>query len=178
MRSSTPLDDLIALGKHRWAVPLLADLAAHKGARFVELVNRLGLARESLVRTIEGAIENGWVMRNPGHGHPLRPEYVLTAQGEALAVKASGIAKAQAKIGIEPASLTRWSLPIVRSIADGHHRFNELARAIPPATPRALSQSLRSLASYALVERELVDEWPPASVYRLTKGGLILARAA
>lgn len=177
MASSISLAELIALGRHRWAVPLLADLAAHKGARFVELVSRLGVARESLVRTLEGAIEAGWVMRNPGHGHPLRPEYVLTADGAALAMKAAGIARAQQRIGVAPASFTRWSLPIVRSVADGHRRFNDLARALQPATARALSQSLRSLGAQQLVSRELVDDWPPSSLYRLTKGGLILARA-
>ncbi len=73
MSSSTPLIDVIALGKQRWMVALLADLAAHEGGRFVELLKRLGLSRDSLVRTLEGATLAGWVKRNPGHGHPLRP---------------------------------------------------------------------------------------------------------
>ena len=61
---SDPL--LVQLGSHRWLVPLLADLAARKGARFVELVHRLGLSRDSLTRTLEAAQAIGWVRRNPG----------------------------------------------------------------------------------------------------------------
>ena len=47
MPSSVPDPLLIQLGSHRWLVPLLADLAAHRGARFVELIHRLGLPRDS-----------------------------------------------------------------------------------------------------------------------------------
>ena len=172
------LDDLIALGKYRWAVPLLTDLAARGGARFVELLHRLQIPRESLSRTLEGAAAMGWIMRNPGHGHPLRPEYVLTAGGRRLATKAAEINAVQRRLGIVPSAMTRWSLPIIRSVADGNLRFNDLARAIPPVGPRALSQSLRALTGQLLISRELLDLYPPSSQYSLTKTGLILAEAA
>jgi DNA-binding HxlR family transcriptional regulator len=177
MPSSLSLDELVALGRYRWAVPLLTDLTAHKGARFVELLNRLEIARESLTRTLEGAIAMGWVRRNPGHGHPLRPEYILTEHGERLAASATRIAAAQRHIGIAPVHLTRWSLPIVRTIADGRQRFNEIARPLPDSSPRALSQGLQALTGQALVDRRLVDGFPPGSVYTLTKGGVLLAGA-
>ena len=60
----------VALFHHRWAVPVLAEL--HRGAggaKFVTLVNRLGIGRDSLRRTLAALIERGWVMPNPGHGH-------------------------------------------------------------------------------------------------------------
>ena len=170
------MEELIQLSRNRWAAALLADLAAHDGARFVELLHRLGLARDSLVRTLEAVQASGWVIRNPGYGHPLRPEYVLTADGVRLAAAAERLLEAQD--GLPPGSLTRWGLPIVRLIDNGHRRFNDLARALPPASPRALSQGLRTLAANQLILRELVDDYPPASAYRLTDSGLLLARAA
>lgn len=178
MRSSLSLDELIALGRHRWAMALLADLAAHRGARFVELVNRLALPRDSLVRTLEAAVTAGWVMRNPGHGHPLRPEYLLTPLGQRMAAGALSIATAQIGLGLGPGALTRWGMPLIRAIGPGEARFNDLARALAPATPRALSQGLQALAVNELVGRAVVDGWPPASLYRLTAGGLQLAKAA
>jgi DNA-binding HxlR family transcriptional regulator len=177
MSSSLTMDELIMLGKYRWAVPLLADLAAHGGARFVELLHRLAISRDSLTRTLQGAMETGWVLRNPGHGHPLRPEYILTTEGERIAASAAQIRAAQRRIGIGPVHLTRWSLPIVRTIADGRQRFNEIARALPESSPRALSQGLQALTGQALVERRLVEGFPPGSVYTLTKGGVLLAGA-
>jgi DNA-binding HxlR family transcriptional regulator len=135
MPSTVSLRDLAALGRNRWAGPLLADLAAHNGARFVELLNRLDLPRDSLARTLEAAKAAGWVVPNPGHGHPLRPEYVLTAEGARLAAAAASIGAAQTALGLPPGALTRWSLPLVRSIDLGHTRFNALARS--PRPPRA-----------------------------------------
>ena len=128
MRSSTPDPLLLQLGSHRWLIPLLADLAAHRGARFVELVHRLGLPRDSLARTLDAAAAIGWVARNPGHGHPLRPEYMLTEAGAAAAARAAAIADAQQGIGLPPAAATRWGLPLVAGIGAGHDRFNALSR--------------------------------------------------
>ncbi|USI77088.1 MULTISPECIES: winged helix-turn-helix transcriptional regulator [unclassified Sphingopyxis] len=177
MRSTTPDPLLAQLGSHRWLVPLLADLAAHKGARFVELIHRLGLSRDSLTRTLEAAQATGWVQRNPGHGHPLRPEYILTEAGAAAATRAATIADAQQAIGLPPGAATRWGLPLVAGIGAGHDRFNALARLLVPATPRALSQGLTALGKHGLVTREIVDMRPPASRYDLTGSGRLLAEA-
>jgi DNA-binding HxlR family transcriptional regulator len=178
MTSTASLQDLIILGRNRWTVALLVYLAAYRGARFVELLHRLSLSRDSLIRTLEAAKAAGWIAPNPGHGHPLRPEYILTVEGARLAVVAGKLQTAQTKIGLTPNTLTRWSLPLVRAIDKGDQRFNALTRTLAPATPRALSQGLRSLAETNLIIRELVDDYPPTSLYSLTRTGLILARAA
>ncbi len=178
MKSRLSLEDHLAIGRHRWVVPVLADLDAHRGARFVELVHRLALPRDSLARTLDGAITAGWVMRNLGHGHPLRPEYLLTREGARLAAAALAIATAQAQLGLRPGTLTRWGMPLIIAIEAGQTRFNALTQTLAPATPRAISQGLQTLAANDLVARDLVDGWPPASQYRLTAHGILLARAA
>lgn len=177
MPSTTPDSVLIKLGSHRWLVPLLADLAAHKGARFVELIHRLGLSRDSCARTLEAATAIGWVRRNPGHGHPLRPEYILTEAGVVAAARAAPIAEAQQEVGLAPGAATRWGLPLVAGIGAGHDRFNALSRLLAPATPRALSQGLTALGKHGLVKREVIDTRPPASRYGLTGDGHLLAAA-
>jgi DNA-binding HxlR family transcriptional regulator len=128
MPSSAPDPLLLQLGSHRWLVPLLADLAAHRGARFVELLHRLTLSRDSLTRTLNAAAAQGWVQRNPGHGHPLRPEYILTEAGKAAAARAATIAAAQGAIGLPSGMTTRWTLPLVAGIGAGHYRFNACPR--------------------------------------------------
>ena len=177
MPSRTPDPLLIQLGSHRWLIPLLADLAAHRGARFVELIHRLGLPRDSLTRTLDAAAAIGWAQRNPGHGHPLRPEYILTEAGIAAAARAARITDAQAAIGLPPGGATRWGLPLVAGIGAGHDRFNALSRWLAPATPRALSQGLTALGEHGLVRREVIDRRPPTSRYDLTGSGLLLAEA-
>ena len=178
MLSTTPLEDLIALGKQRWMAAVLTDIGAHNGARFVELINRLSLPRDTLTRTLEAAQALGWVMRNPGHGHPLRPEYILTGEGARIAEIAARQLSTQAQVGLAPGTLRRWGLPIIHSLDAGFQRFNDLSRVLEIASPRALSQGLRTLAANHLVKRALIDDYPPISRYSLTENGLILARAA
>src|SRR3546814_4885066 len=72
MRSSAPDPLLVQLSGHRWLVPLLADLASRKGARFVELIHRLGLSRDSLTRTLQAAAALGWVRRSEEHTSELQ----------------------------------------------------------------------------------------------------------
>jgi DNA-binding HxlR family transcriptional regulator len=178
MQSTCSLEDLIALGRNRWLAPMLVDLASHRGARFVELLHRLDLPRDSLVRTLEAAKVVGWVMPNPGHGHPMRPEYILTEEGMRLAGAAVAIQSAQKAAGIASEALTRWSLPLMRVIDHGEHRFNGVARALPQATPRAISLGLHGLSEIQLIRRSLVEGRPPATNYSLTETGILLARAA
>ena len=165
------------LGRYRWTVPMMALIAEGRGARFGALEHRLGLPRESLSRTLEAAVAAGWIVRNPGHGHPLRPEYVPTAQGLRIAEACRTIAAAQTELGLSPDALSRWSLPILRLIADGNSRFNMIARKLEEASPRAMTASLRGLVEIELVDRRLIDGFPPTSDYRLTVRGGILAEA-
>lgn len=175
MQSTFDPDLLMALSQQRWLLPVLAQFHGVAGRRFAELLGALKLPRDSLARTLDLALEQGWVQRNPGHGHPLRPEYVLTRQGQVMATAAADLAVRLTAAQIRPSELTRWSLPALRSIAAGSERFNELARSLAPASPRALSQTLRALVANDLVEREVEGGFPPSSRYRLTLKGQTIA---
>lgn len=176
MASNLSADLLCALSRHRWAVPVLAHLAARDGGRFAEMARRTGAPRDSLKRTIEGLIAEGWVTPNPGHGHPLRPEYLLTGAGRVVARACRHLAQAQAAAGMPPEAVTRWSLPLLGLIGAGEARFNRLERAMTGATPRAVAASLKALVAHGLVAREVTASYPPGSVYRLTARGETVAR--
>jgi DNA-binding HxlR family transcriptional regulator len=178
MSSTGSREDLIVLGQQRWMLPVLAELRRSGGGRFAELRHRLGLPRDSLVRTLDAAIAAGWVQRNPGHGHPLRPEVILTDEGQRLARPALALADILAQQGLAPAALSRWSLPLIQGLAMGNERFNELSRHVPEASPRALSQALQRLVANDLVGRSVEPGYPPSSRYRLTERGKALAEAA
>ena len=168
---------LSQLGRHRWAVALIATLAERKGGRFVELLQALGTNRESLSRTLDACTIAGWVMRNPGYGHPLRPEYILTDAGLQIASLCQSIEQTRRDIGLGSASLSRWSLPIIQRINLGASRFNMIGREIIDANPRALTQSLKSLIGQQLITRTVVDAYPPIPEYKLTGNGDRMARA-
>jgi DNA-binding HxlR family transcriptional regulator len=155
--------------------PLLARFAEKPGWRFAELLHNCGIARDSLARTLDAALAAGWIARNPGHGHPLRPEYIVTGQGGEMTRAADRVIVALAAAGLSPEELTRWSLPALHVLRAGQDRFNLLARQLAPATPRALSMALRNLAANDLVAREIEPGYPPSSRYRLTELGIKLA---
>jgi DNA-binding HxlR family transcriptional regulator len=172
------IESLSELGRYRWTVPLMAMVALRNGVRFAEALGTFKLPRESLSRTLEAAMAAGWLVRNAGHGHPLRPEYVPTQEGMRIGKACGVIMVAQLDLGLPPYALSRWSLPIVRLVADGHSRFNAIARALERANPRAMTASLRGLVGLELIDRRLIDAYPPVSDYALTERGLILAKAA
>lgn len=165
-----------SLFHHRWAAPVLAELHRSKGSRFVTLSNRLGLGRESLRRTLTALIDAGLVMKNPGYGHPLRPEYVLTDRGAAVAPACARLMAALERLDANDIGLKKWSMPAVFALADGECRYSELRKRMPGVTPRALTLALKDLAAAQLVERRVTPDYPPASVYRLRPRARPLAR--
>ncbi len=168
-------EDIRKLGLGRWTVPLLAVLSERRGARFSELTIALGIARDSLARTLGQAVESGWVMRNPGHGHPLRPEYVLTPAGEPAGAACVRIVATRRQAGFGPQHFPRWSLPIIGHLAHDWARFSDLESGLHPVTPRALSLNLQAMIGSAIVARRFEHGYPPSALYGLTPSGRTLA---
>src|SRR5512133_254828 len=140
-------DRLAQLCHHRWAVPLLAELDRRGGGeRAVALRSRLGIGRESLRRTLDALIEQGLVSPNPGYGHPLRPEYVLTDRGAAAAAACTLVMASLRRLGVERIALNKWSMPVMAALGPGGtRRFGQLRDDLPEVSPRALAMALKSL---------------------------------
>jgi DNA-binding HxlR family transcriptional regulator len=169
------VSSLVDLCHHRWTLPVLAEIERTQGSRFATLTGTLGVAGESLRRTLRALQDAGLVTRNPGYGHPLRPEYVFTERGRRLGVPAQRLLDALR--GNEEIGLKKWSLPVLAAL-DEPRRFSELRAALPPATPRALTMALKDLQRAGLVRRTVTDDYPPAVVYQLTAEARPIAAAA
>jgi DNA-binding HxlR family transcriptional regulator len=157
---------MLTLSRHRWALPILAQLAASGGSRFVPLANHLGLSRDALRQTLDALIDDGLVMRNPGYGHPTRPEYILTDKGRRVAPSCARILRELGDAGIEDVVLKKWSMPILLALGR-ESRYAELRRMVG-ATPRALTLALKELMARGLVERRVQEGFPPSTTYVLT----------
>ena len=169
------MSTLVALFHNRWSVPILAELHRQRGSRFVTLSRILGLSRESLRRTLTALIDGGLVRRNPGYGHPLRPEYVLTSSGERIAAACRPLVERLRRGDLEEVGLKKWSMPVVYALAEGPRRFSELRETLEGVSPRALTLALKDLEATELLDRRVTDDYPPATVYRLTRRGRPLA---
>ena len=69
----------------------------------------------------------------------------------------------------------KWTLLVIRDLADGRSRFCELERSLEGISPRTLSLRLRALEEEGIVERQTFPEVPPRVEYVLTDKGRALA---
>lgn len=169
--------DLMRLTGGRWLMPLMALVRQRGGARFAEMLAALGLSRSVLTASLVQLGEAGWLDRNPGHGHPLRPEYLLTEAGRHVGDFAVRVATARQALGLAPDLLSRWALPAIGRLAQGPSRFSALRTSLAPVTPRALSLALKQLEATGLIDRVLEERYPPIAIYGLTDRGASLAEA-
>jgi DNA-binding HxlR family transcriptional regulator len=68
----------------------------------------------------------------------------------------------------------KWTILLIRDLADGRSRFSELERSLEGISPRTLSLRLRALEEQGIVERRTFPEVPPRVEYSLTEKGQAL----
>ena len=68
----------------------------------------------------------------------------------------------------------KWTLLIIRDLASGVKRFNQLERSLHGISPKTLSERLRSLEEDGVIIRQTFAEVPPRVDYSLTPKGLDL----
>src|ERR1044072_7569193 len=68
----------------------------------------------------------------------------------------------------------KWTLLVIRDLADSSQRFCELERSLDGISPRTLSLRLRALEEPDIVERPTYPEVPPRVEYALTDKGQAL----
>ena len=68
----------------------------------------------------------------------------------------------------------KWTLLVIRDLAEGDQRFCELERSLEGISPRTLSLRLRALEEEGIVARHTFPEVPPRVEYALTEKGRAL----
>jgi DNA-binding HxlR family transcriptional regulator len=168
------IDRLTSLFRRRWACPVIAELHRSEGAKLVWLVHKLSSSPGAMRQALDELIELGWIRRNPGYGHPMRPEYILTRSGERIAPACADLDDAIGSLSLNDVALRKWSMPSLHAIGEGPTRFTEIVRSLPGATDRAISLTLKDLGTSELVERRLVAGPPVGSIYVAAPSGLTL----
>src|SRR5690606_6083755 len=69
---------------------------------------------------------------------------------------------------------SKWSIHIVSVLWRDTKRFNEIRKALPDATQKMLTETLRKLERNGIVERKLYLTVPPQAEYKLTPLGIDL----
>lgn len=160
---------LAQLTHSRWALPILATVAQLGGCKRVTLTHRLGVSAASLNRALDRLAALGLVIRNPGYGHPLRPEYVLGPVGARADVLPAEILAWSATVDDADQILKKWQLPVLVALTPDARRFGEVRQQMPRATPRAVTLALKSNAALGLISRVIEPGYPPIPQYTPTQ---------
>ncbi len=142
---------LVKISAKAWCLSILAALHRGTAARQAPLLAATGAGRTAFAQSLGHLMILGLLERNPGHGHPLRPEFRLTLAGEAAASMADRV------LAITPAvPLLRksWTLPIL-AVSTQPRSFTGIKRDLDGVTDRALSQSLKALEAAEWMAREV-----------------------
>ncbi|MBY0312050.1 MAG: winged helix-turn-helix transcriptional regulator [Phycisphaerales bacterium] len=170
-------DQLARITHHRWSMPVLAELRRlGGGAKFVQLVHRLGGHRLAVDHSIHSLIELGLVIPNPGVGHPLRPEFILTPLGTDVAPVVEHVDDLLHRHDLSDLGNRKWTLPCLLAIHRGAERFGSMRDALGGATDRALSLCLDAMHSADLLvdTRDTSDR--RSMIYALQARGRKIAR--
>jgi DNA-binding HxlR family transcriptional regulator len=68
----------------------------------------------------------------------------------------------------------KWTILVIRDLAERRSRFCELERSLAGISPRTLSLRLRALEEQGIVARHTYPEVPPRVEYSLTPKGVAL----
>ncbi|HEY9099577.1 MAG TPA: helix-turn-helix domain-containing protein [Thiobacillus sp.] len=68
----------------------------------------------------------------------------------------------------------KWSVSVLRAVAEGVSRPGALERHIQGISTKVLSERLRKLTTYGLLAKHVYAEVPPRTEYSLTQNGLKL----
>ncbi|MEM1428693.1 MAG: winged helix-turn-helix transcriptional regulator [Pseudomonadota bacterium] len=169
---------LVKITSRAWALSILASLDRGVPGRQAPLLAAIGAGRTAFAQSMAHLIELGLVERNPGHGHPLRPEFRLTLKGLKAARMAGQILAADLP-ATEPGLLRRvWTVPVL-AVCQSPRHFGAIKADLAPITDRALSQTLKQLHLRNWVRRRTDGaEHPPRPLYQAANAGLVIGQAA
>ncbi len=168
---------LVKLTSRAWSLQVLALLHAGVPGRQAPLLAATSASRTSFASSLEHLVQLRLLERNPGHGHPLRPEFRLTPNGIKAAETAGRIVNAVPDDG-EFALLRRsWTVPIL-ALTDTPQRFSSIKLGLATITDRALSTSLHRLEARAWLQRDIdTSRRAPFPTYLAVNRGIEINRA-
>ncbi len=156
------IETLVKTTSRAWSLSILAAMHAGIPGRQAPLLVAIGAGRTALGHSLTHLVNLDLLERNPGHGHPLRPEYRLTPRGAGMsriAHRITSLAKhSQADFLLRRA----WIVPVL-AVSRQPRYFGEIKDRLPPITDRALSQTMKQLHAHRWINRE------PDSSHRLRR---------
>ncbi len=159
------ISEIVSVTSRAWSIEILAALNRGTTGRQSALVQATGAGRTALNESVNHLIGLGLLERNPGHVHPLRPEFRLTKRGSNSA-QIAGRILAETPRNAVPMLRRVWTIPTLVAIHEPLP-FGAIRVELKTVTDRALSQTLKNLESINWLDRLVdVEARPPRPLYR------------
>ena len=157
----------MVLFNYRWAIPIMAEIYRNIGVKFIYLHKKLLINKGVLSKTLQVLRDASYIQKNPGYGHPLRPEYIINKHAKIIAGKCRKIYETLVDAKLQHLLTSKWNLPVIMVMQDKSLRFSELKKEIYAITSRSLTKILKFLENEKILERTITSEYPPTSHYHL-----------
>lgn len=162
---------LVNLCSRTWSLTALSLMARGVSGRVSPLAAAAGCGRTSMSASVDHLISLGFLEKNPGYGHPLRPEYRLTSGGIYLAEWAKDLSNLIKSDQDQALLRNKWSLPLISCLPE-ERRYSEIRRGLVPITDRALSSCIAKLTEESWIRRNVsINVSPPTVTYRPLRTG-------
>lgn len=174
-RHPFPYESAVEVLRCKWNLRLLRAL--HRTSlRYSALKKHVGgIAIKVLNERLRRLSASGLIVRRAYPGYPLRVEYALTSQGQRLGSQLELISARNGTPGSLDAVLRcKWMLAIMQSLH--HHRLRprDLKRQLPGISNKILTERLRELRRWGLIQRRVYQDSPPRVEYAMTRSGMRL----
>jgi DNA-binding HxlR family transcriptional regulator len=168
---------LVKLTSRAWSLKILALLHAGTPGRQASLLSASGAGRTAFAQSLGHLVNLGLLERNPGHGHPLRPEYRLTDKGGEVALIAHKINRSVYHPSQQVVLRRTWTIPVL-AVSRQSRYFSDIKNDLQSITDRALSQSLNQLQAQHWIERKIDSlSRPPRPLYKASRVGAQISQA-
>ncbi len=168
---------IVKITTRAWSLRILALLDQGVPGRQAALLQATKAGRTAFAQSLHHLIDLGLLERNPGHGHPLRPEYRLTPNGIEAAAMAHRVLCAVPDEQDAPLLRRAWTLPVL-TVSPEPRSFTQIKTALPAITDRALSQTFKQLQGYGWLMRHVdTAAHPPRATYHAVNAGLRINKA-
>ncbi|WP_298936091.1 winged helix-turn-helix transcriptional regulator [uncultured Ruegeria sp.] len=170
------ISTLVKLTSRAWSLNILALLHSGLPGRQAPLLAATNASRTAFASSLAHLVQLGMIERNPGHGHPLRPEFRLTTTGRQAAEMAQSFVKTvpdEREFGLLRKT---WTVPIL-ALTGSPYRFSMIKSDLSPITDRALSSSLHQLEAQDWIRRDIVTSGRmPFPTYKAVNTGAAISR--
>ncbi|MEE9453549.1 MAG: winged helix-turn-helix transcriptional regulator [Paracoccaceae bacterium] len=165
---------IVKITSRAWSLNILALMHNGTPGRQAPLLYASGASRTAFTQSLVHLVNLGLLERNPGHGHPLRPEYRLTPKGAEIAT----IAERITTVAPQNSLLRRaWTIPVL-AVSHKPRYFGEIKADLGLITDRALSQSLQQLQASRWLKRKVdTKKHPPRPIYQAVNAGIKISQA-